>query len=207
MEVPAWLCKEVHRIAPFARLAWAGERSKDPDELNPGGFAIVELARSSVVGSLDEPNIPQEIWHVTTRADKYGKATRCRIDRGPIFNRWGGTVPDWDLVEYVPIYVGRFKDYGLTDLAVWHGAVIPMLHRWETSRKDRVNRDRERKAKEVKQKIDEVSRDGADRLWHEASKTGSTTPMSTREERVQAHADILKKKADFDAYYQGKSRY
>jgi hypothetical protein len=207
MEAPAWLCKKVFEIAPYARLGWAGEPSKDPNILNPGGFAIIELARAHEVGSLDEPRIPQELWKVTTRANRHGQAIRCRIDRGPIFNRWGGTTPDYDALNYVPVFVGRPKDYGVSEHAFYHGAVIPMLRRWETKVKERVAEDRNEKAKIVKAQLDDVSRDGTERLWSMAQRSGeSSIRTTTREERITEHARHLKQRADFKAYYEGKSR-
>jgi hypothetical protein len=208
VEAPAWLCERVFEIAPYARLAWAGEVSKDPKELNPGGYAIVELARSSEVGSLDEPRIPQEIWHVTTRANNHGQVVRRRIDRGPIFNRRGGTSPDWDLLGLVPVFVARPKDYGLDDRAFYHGAVIPLLQRWTTSVKDRQRKDQEKRAKEVKQQLDDISRDGTERLWSMAQKSDATDiRTTTREERIKEHARLLRQRADFEGYFKGKSRY
>lgn len=222
MEAPAWLCKKIFEIAPYVRLAWAGERSKDPRELNPGGFAIIELVDQVKVGSLDEPKIPQELWHVTTRSDRFGKATRARIDRGPIFARDGSLTPDWDLCSKVPVYVGRFKDYEIpwerpkpgepypkfTNEMIYHGACLPLIHRWETSAKARIKADQQEKAKEIREKLADISGDGADRLWSMANQTGAAShDTSTREERVAAHAEVLQKKADFEAYYAGKSRY
>lgn len=222
MELPNWLTRKVYEIAPYVRLAWAGEPRKHPNELNAGGYAIVELVPSCKVGSLEEPNIPQEIWHVTTRSNRFGQATRARIDRGPIFAKTGSTTPDWDVQKLVPVYVGRFKDYEIpwvrvakgeqfpkfTNEMVYHGACIPMIRRWESSRKARVEQDRLKRAKELQQEMDDISRDGTERLWSKANETGATTYSTvTREERSAAHEDILNRKADFEGYFAGKSRY
>lgn len=221
MEAPAWLCKKVYEIAPYVRLAWAGEPRRQ-NELNPGGYAIVELARTTDVGSLDEPNIPQEIWHVTTRSNRFGQAERRRIDRGSIFAANGSTVPDWDLLAHVPVYVGKFTDYEIpwarvvrgelfpkfTNDMIYHGACIPMINRWASSLKARMERSRRVKAKEVRDELMDISKDGTERLWSKANETGATTYSTvTREERIAAHADILEKKADFEGYYAGKSKY
>ena len=222
MEVPSWLCRRVYEIAPYIRLAWAGERSKDPREMNAGGYALVELVSQTRVGSLEDPRIPHELWSVTTRSDTYGQAIRCRIDRGPIFARNGATAPDWDVLEYVPVYVGRFKDYEIpwvrtkpgeifpkfTNEMIYGGACLPLIQRWASSAKARAEESRREKAKELKDKLDDISGDGADRLWSMANQTGqASNDTSLRAERVQAHKDILEKKADFDGYYAGNSRY
>lgn len=217
MEAPAWLCKKLGEIAPFARLAWDGVRRRK-DEVDPGSFALVELVPKLKVGSLDEPILPNELWYVTTRADKFGKAVQQKIDRGAIFNAKGGFVPDWDMLNYVPVYIARFRDYQIpwestkanpsyfTNARVYHGAIIPLIHRWDSStRQKRIEDSRKAKAKEVKDQLQAVSEEGTKFLWHEANKTGATTySYVTKEERVAAHKEVLEKRVDFEDYYNGK---
>ena len=222
MEAPAWLCEKVFEIAPYVRLAWAGERSKDPHELNAGGYALVELVPVKDVGSLETPNIKEELWYVTTRANNHGQALRCRIDRGSIFARNGSTAPDWDVLGLVPVYVGRFKDYEIpwarvkrgepfpkfTNEMIYGGACLPMIRRWDASLKARVDESAKEAAATLKGELKDIAGDGSDRLWSMANTTGAASnDTSTRAERVQAHKEVLEKRADFEAYYKGASRY
>jgi hypothetical protein len=127
------------------------------------------------------------------------------------------------MLALVPVYVGRFKDYEVpwlprdpktgvfpkfTNEMIYHGACIPMIRRWSESVQARVKRSAEERAKELKDELHAVSRDGTERLWSKANETGQTTYSTvTREERIKAHEDILKKQADFEGYFTGKSRY
>lgn len=79
MEAPDWVCKEVERINPLARLAWAGEaRTSNKEALNKGSFAIIDL-------------YPKRMADVTFKT-LWG-------DRGPIFGS------SYDPLQRVPVWI------------------------------------------------------------------------------------------------------
>ena len=104
MHPPEWVCEAVYRKYPQLRLAWAGRDPDYPGEINPGGFAIVQLYHVSDCGDIDEPITYREYWDVTNRVGEDGTVRRVRIDRGPIFARNGSTRRDWDSLFRFPIF-------------------------------------------------------------------------------------------------------
>lgn len=204
MEPGRFASETLARLNPLARLAWAGRKRQTPDELNPGNFCLVQLYPMRMVGSLEEPNINQELWDVTTRANAHGQVLRQAISRGPIFNKKGGLTRDWDTLFYVPIYVAKFVDYGLADSAISHGGFKPMIERWATNMRIRVQQSIKERGKVLKSQVNEISEGAADRMWHSANKANSTSSdTTTREERVAAQKQLEKQRSNFEGYYDG----
>jgi hypothetical protein len=188
MQAPLWVCKELSRLDSGFRIGWVGRNRKYPDELNPGDFALVSLAKKSDIGDLGQPRIPNELWSVTDKVDAFGQVYRARIDRGPIFNKEGGLTPDWDQLFYVPVYIAKFVDYGLTNEAVVHGAVIALVREWQTSLKNRVLGSAARKGRELKETVQEMAREQGKFLWREAQKSTSTrTPTAWKHAREEVN--------------------
>ena len=189
MWAPNHVAMALYRLNPSARLAWAGEPGKTEDELNAGSFALVQLYPIHQIGSLEEPLTPEELWHVTTRADEHGQPCRVRIDRGPIFNRHGGTRPDWDPIFFVPVFKVRFKDYHMSNESVQSGAILPLLRRWMTPIKKRVQDSQEAAGKELKRKAREIGEEGGKRLWKEAMNHDSTSKILPYDASVRKEVD------------------
>jgi hypothetical protein len=135
------------------------------------------LARVQDVGSLDAPRIPNDLWDVTDGVDKYGKVIRKRIDRGPIFSRTGSVRRDWDPLFWVPVYVARLEDYKLDNEAVAHGAILPMVRKWQTSLRRRVQESADAAGRELKRKTRDLSEEAHRKLMFEANKPDATTPI------------------------------
>lgn len=202
MLAPRAICSALYRVNRSARIAWAGSPAKHEDDLNAGSFALVQLFPVGLVGSLDEPVIPNELWHVTNKADEHGRAIRVRIDRGPIFNRWGGTSPDWDPLFFVPVYVARFADYGIPNEAVTCGAFLPVIRRWMQPMKKRFEDSVERAGRELKRKAREIGREGGQRLWREANKHTSSGPIVPYSQDVRKEVDaFFKRNEGLENYY------
>lgn len=204
MEISSWACKFLARFNPLARLAWVGRPKRTPDELNPGDYALVQLFPAWEIGPLDAPLTIHELWNLTMRPNKHGAPEMVRIDRGTLFNSTGGTTPDWDPLQYVPVYTANFPDYGLSNYGISHGSFRPLLERWARPLRERKLESAKAKGADLKRQVDDIARNATDRLWHEASKTGSTTPLTTREERVAAEASLKKERQPFEDYYSGE---
>lgn len=43
MYPPAWVCKKIEEVHPWARLGWQGRERKTADELNAGQFVVLQL--------------------------------------------------------------------------------------------------------------------------------------------------------------------
>jgi hypothetical protein len=202
MHAPSAICSALYRLNPSARLAWAGEARKSEGELNAGSFALVQLYPAKTVGPIDAPYIPNELWYTTVRPDEHGQATIVKIDRGPIFNRYGGTTPDWDMLAFVPVYVARFKDYKMSNEAVQSGAILPLLQRWMQPLKKRVADSQEQAGRELKKKAREIGEEAGKRLWREALKSDATSPIVPYDSSVRKEMDGFFKANDgLENYY------
>lgn len=177
MHAPSWLCRELVRQFPDARIGWAGRPAKDADDLNAGEFALVQLYPANVVGSLTNPDVFDELWQVTTRADAHGRAVRVRAERGPIFNRHGGTAPDYDPLFYVPVYKFDFVDQGFPLPKFLSGGWLNLLTRDKLTKK--LDEVAEKKGKALAAKMDDHAKEGYSYLKHTMSATGdqSTAPV------------------------------
>jgi hypothetical protein len=148
------------------------------------------------IGGLENPLIPNELWNVATVADRFGKADRARVSRGPIFTRSGRPGCDWDPITQVPVYVAKLEDYGLDGYAVNAGAILPLVRTWQTSLKARVQEAANRKGKELKRAADDHAKEAHRKLMYEANK-----PDATRTEVAWKHA-----KKDVEAFYKRKEQ-
>lgn len=202
MHPPAQVCADVYKTNRLVRVAWAGAPKKSPDD-DGGSFALVRLFRVQDVGHLDNPVIPYDFWHVTMRPDQFGRPTTVRVSRGPIFNRKGGVAPDWDPLFWVPVYMANLKSFGIGNHIMYGSGIIPIIKEWMQPIRKRVLDSAKARGRELKEEAANLGREAADVIWHEASKTGQTSPLSTREERVavEAQIDAKKSKVGLEEYY------
>lgn len=196
MEAPVHVCKELAVLDPGFRLAWAGRPRREENELNPGGFALVSLAKAQDIGEMSNPLVPNELWEVATRPDRWGKVDTVRIDRGPVFTKKGKPGRDWDPLFWVPVFVAKLEDYGLDNYAVQAGAIIPLVREWQTSLKKRVQDAADAKGRDLKRAKDDLTREAYKKLMYEANKPGAT-----RQEIAWKHA-----KKDVEEFYKRKER-
>lgn len=204
--MPSGPCRALYETNKSARYCWVGQPAKE-GELNPGHYGLVQLYPSNLVGDLDEPNIPDELWYIGNALDVTGKLVRKRIDRGPIFNRRGGTTPDWDMLQYVPVYVARFVDYRMSDQATYSGAMRPLIERWMTSARERVIKSAEAAGRELKRKAREIGEEGGKRLWHEAKKHTSSGAIIPYDSDVKREMDeFYRRNEGLENYYRPDKR-
>lgn len=194
MEVSPWICKELGRLDSGFRLAWAGRPRKEPNELNAGGYALVSLARRQDIGDVENPAIPNELWEVTMRPDKFGRPSTVHIDRGPIFTRSGRPGRDWDPITHIPVFVASLEDYGISGWGVNAGAVLPLVRKWQRSLRKRVMESAEAKGRDLVRAKDDLAREAHRKLMYEANK-----PSATRQEIAWKHA-----KKDVEEFYRRK---
>lgn len=188
MHPPGAVCKALYDVHPQLRLAWAGRPPKYPGETNPGSYAIVQLYHIQDCGDLDDTMVTfREFWDTTIRPNAHGQAERVRITRGPIFNKNGGTERDWDPLVRIPVFVMTIdEEYEYPDGSNFRGIEDVHSGKYLVAIKAYLAKDIKTRAiesgiekgKTVARKIDEIGRDGADYLWHEANKTGETSDTS-----------------------------
>lgn len=199
MHPPAEACRRLYELHPQLRLAWAGRPKELPEEMDPGSFCLIQLYHVRDVGNLDDTeNTFREVWHVTTRQDDMGDSYRTRIDRGPIFNRWGGTSLDYDPLQRVPIFVATLdQDYCYGDGTpiherdVYSGKFLEAVKRWITPIKDRLREDRARRYGEFKDQSDGVVDNMVEELmWMQNNVDNTSDHTVTIQEQVEAEAEV-----------------
>lgn len=176
MHPPSWVCQTLHRIHPKLRLAWHGREKTELADINAGSFALIQLFPSAIVGPLSDPNIFSELWEVSPRMVG-GRMQMVKVDRGPIFNRHGTTTRDYDPITEVPVYLIDLNGLGFDKYRVCNGDFLVYLPRWMTPAKKRMKESLEAKYKQQKSELKDVSGEAADFLWHQANKTGATSPV------------------------------
>jgi hypothetical protein len=157
MHAPAHICRALYKVAPELRLAWLGLSYKkrvsgvwETGNDDKGCFAIVQIESMRRVGTPDKPKVPQLMWpfHVD--------------DPGPIFNRNGGTEPDWDMLSEVPLFIHTIdSDLGMDHSWVFGASSRIVAHiaqhrTDEATRRKRLRAELEAKGKNKLQQIDET---------------------------------------------------
>ena len=181
MHPPSATCRALYRLHPQLRLGWAG-RPRQGSELNPGSWALVQLYHVSDCGDIDEPVTFREYWNVTTKQNFDGTEDRIKIDRGPIFNRFGGTSLDYDPVFRFPIYVIELSDELIYPWGepinptkdVFSGKIIEAIRHWLTPAEKRIHDSHVNKGNHVSSRCDDMGGHVADRIWRESQRTGYT---------------------------------
>ena len=161
MRPPKDICRQLAAVHKWLRLAWHG---KDSDlGLNDGSYAIVQLYHISNAGTYDRPNT---FWQPWNPADHYF---------GPIYNTDGGTEPDWDQTQRVPIYAANLIDFDVGLKTVHTGEIISIVKDWMGDTAEKRKRQRLQMNREVENRADDLTREMGDHLWHEANKSDSTS--------------------------------
>ncbi len=177
------VCQALRKLSPNLRLAWHGARDR---------FAIVQLYHISDCGDIDDPHTFREYWNVTTVTGPTGTEHREKIDRGHIFNSWGGTTPDWNPLQRVPIFVtelegveaadgtalNRYDVMGCSDK--FRATIRHWLRPPDEVREESIDERNRQYARDA----DALTRDMTDHWWWQGNQTGS------------ASVNIAKKHAD-----------
>lgn len=164
MHPPAFVCKRLYELDPEIRLAWLGFRPRYEGELNAGTFCIVQLWKRDHFGTHERPQTPSESWYVRPGIDENGREELVRIDRGPVFNRKGGTRPDWNVLAHEVIYKMNLKDFGISTEDVVSGAVLGKIDRFYRPLKDRIEEDEREAIADMKRLAAENGREAGMRL-------------------------------------------
>lgn len=191
MEAPAYVCRALSRLNPNLRLAWDGATRS---------FAIVELYPQRLVGDLDEPSIISDLWHITDRYDpKTKEVYRVKVDRGPIFNMKGGLSPDWDMLNFVPVYKANLKSYEITTEEVFSLAFLKVLARWMIPFKQRQVESAIEAQRNLDRSISDLTREGYSRLkfqQHRGVQTNPIVPYKYAREELKAFYEDEKPLSD-----------
>lgn len=194
MYAPAHACKALFRLHPQLRIGWVGRDKRNEDDFNRGSFAVVQLYHIQDAGTPDEPVGYREFWHVAPFLTENGELYNRRIDRGPIYNRLGGSTPDWDPLFRVPMFImtldEQFK-YANGEVIkredVFSGKFIEAVHYNLGGIVDRIVKGRRDRGRELDQKANDLGQEMGSFLWHEANKTGQTGNHTvTIEEKIAA---------------------
>ena len=197
MHPPPESCRALYRLHKQLRLAWVGRAPKFEGEENPGSFAVVQLYHVRDAGSPDEPTSFREFWNTTMGFDEatYEFAPK-RINRGPIFNRFGGTSLDYDPLVRVPIFAMTLDgEYTYPDGSpiqtqdVFSKKFLVAIAHNLSDVKKRVKDQRASFGRDVDRRGDDIGREMTDFLWREANRADSTRDTSiTREDASAAMA-------------------
>ena len=192
MHAPSPSCLALYRLYPQLRLAWAGRPPKD-GELNAGSFAVVQLYHTRDCGDRNDPITFREFWDTTTLPNELGEPERQRIERGPIFNRYSGTKPDWDRERRIPIFVMTLdKEYKYPDGTplssddVFSGKFILAVDAYLTDVKARLRASRAEHIKSLTNQADDMGKAMSDHLWRDANQTGQTRDTSVAYKHIRA---------------------
>jgi hypothetical protein len=172
--------------------------------LNPGSFAIVQLYHIKDVGDPDEPVAYRTRWDIDFVADDFGDVGPKRVYRGPIFNRHGGTVPDWDPLFRKPVYVANLEDYGFSAEQVKSGEFLVTLKEWLTPIKRRIVESAREQGRVLQRATEDIADEATDFLWREAQKSDATSVIMANKHAKEGMAELERAKergASLPSYY------
>ena len=175
-------------------MGWVGREKRFEGEENPGSFAVCQLYNVRDAGTPDFPNTYREFWDVAPFLDDFGNLENHRIDRGPIYNRLGGSTPDWDLLTRVPMFImtldSAFKyadETPIKTVDVFSGKFIEAVKHNLGGIVGRIKTQRKSRGRELDNKAEALGGEMGEFLWREANKTGETFNHAiTMQERVDA---------------------
>jgi len=176
MHPPSWICGALHRIHPQLRLAWHGREKRHENELNPGCFALIQLYHVSDVEEFEDPTTYRLPWVADPVEGSDGATRLKRVNRGPIFNKEGGTRMDWDSAFRVPIFVATLDEaYEISTNDVLTGRFLDTVRRWMIPIKRRIRESAIEAGRNLESKADDVAGEIADAVKFEANKPDAST--------------------------------
>lgn len=197
MHAPPWTCRDLYRFDPNLRLCWINHWTEE-DGGRKGCFGVVHLRPKIEVGTPDFPKTLKTFWY-----DVVGK--------GPLFNRKGGTRPDWSdsMIPMLSFSVTPLR--GFTTRDVFNGGLLWRLHRdWTTHEEERRRLLAIAKEKEslLQHTHDDLVEDMSSYWSHLANRTGESSMVMTKEEARETYTPDLYDALDgvpaFQDYYKEK---
>ena len=151
---------------------------------------MVQLNHISDVKEFEDPTTFRLPWTADPVEGSDGKTRTKRVNRGPIFNREGGTRADWDSAFRVPIFVATLdKSYGMSIEDVLSGRFLSDVRRWMVPIQRRVRESAIEAGKTLESKASDVAGQMTDHLAYQANKTDATTVIMANK---HAKDDITK---------------
>jgi hypothetical protein len=186
MHAPRTACEQLFRFHSKCRLGWHGYPRKNEDDLNAGSYALIQLYHISDIGRFDNRKTFMQFWD---DPDYYF---------GPIFDKHGGCTRDWDPLFWIPIYVANLNQFGIATQDVFSGKFIQTIKPWAANQLKTAKKKREDKVRLERQRRDDLLDQMGDHWWKEMNKTGETSPLCTREEKIEAQKYMEHKKIQMD---------
>ena len=210
MYPPSSSCRALYRLHKNLRLCWVGPKKC---------FGIVQLYHLSDVGDIDDPDYCyKELWNITTRETSPGYYERVGVDRGAIFNRFGGTSYDYDPLMRIPVWVATLnKDYQYADGEpirhpedVYSDKFLLAVESWLAPIKDRLRHAAWKRGRDVVSHVEAMGEEMTDKIWHEGKRPDAATNhdiaykharkqiskndyfVQTRKERLMKYWDLPK---------------
>lgn len=182
MHPPAHICKALYDKNPNLRLAWKGSYNGDPEQLNQGCFAVIRLSEHRAVGTPENPYTLNEFWYSTLKQTGPDIYMNVRTDKGPIFNRYGGTTPDWDMLQRTPVVVALLnKQAGLSTYDVFNGWVVKGSSIAPTRERRREHAlALQEQGRQLDSDSEACAREASKEMFFDANKTGHSAPIMSR---------------------------
>lgn len=201
MHPPEHVCRALHDIHPQLRLCWVGQPSKD-DETNAGSFGICQLYHISNCGDLDEPTTFREFWNVETVLEN-GVYVRRRVDRGPLFSRYGDTRLDYDPAFRFPIFVAALDgSNGMPNTQdVFSGKFLEYVRHWLSPLQGRKSKANKKRYKDFKHRMDDLEAEIGRRGRFEWNKVGETSPTMAWKHAKPEVEKMYRKRERLDAEF------
>lgn len=189
MHAPGWVCRRLHELHPQLRLAWAGREKQHADELNPGAFALVQLYHVHDTGHVDCPTTFRLLWDVNPVVGDDGETHMRKVERGPIFNKNGGTKRDWDNLSRVPVFVATLdEEYDMGPDDVLSGRFLDSIRHWMTPIERRMRESAREAGRTLSGAIDDVAHEVSADLVKESHKSDAATVIMANK---HAKADMV----------------
>ena len=196
MHPPSWICESLYRIHPLLRLAWHGREKRHENELNPGCFALIQLYHVSDVAEFEDPTTFRLPWVADPVEGSDGATRLKRVNRGPIFNKEGGTRMDWDSAFRVPIFVATLDGaYDISTNDVLTGRFLDDVRRWMVPIKRRVSESAIEAGRRLESKAENVAGQMTDFLAYEANKPDAATAVMANK-HAKGDMDKLEKRLE-----------
>ena len=181
MHPPKQICREIYDLHKHLRLAWMGRPKAFPEELDPGDFVIVQLMHESNCGTYEKPRTIKEFWEVETYEKSPGIFAQRKVNRGILFNRDGGTSPDWDRLSRRPVIIASVTPaFGLSPHSLYDGTLREFVKRNLVPRKEMLRRrvDAARaKGRRIDERISDHCAEMTEYMWWEGNKADQTSPQ------------------------------
>jgi hypothetical protein len=180
MEAPAHICKAIAAIDPNFRLGWWGEPRQTEDDLNAGGFTLIELQPIRRCGYPDKPNGFRVFWDFVDTLGPMGQLGVGYASRGPIFAKDGRVRRDWDQLTHLPVIRARFKDFRhdgrpVNNYDVCSGRIIDIIKYWLTPIEKEMEDQAVKRGKDLVTNLTEQGKEATAYFRHLQNKSDATS--------------------------------